>query len=99
MGFIHGDPHPGNLLKVTEGPHAGKLALLDFGLVAEIPLADRCSPLRTLRCFLSQLNITHPNVPLDIDFTRDPGSQLHCAQIKFAMRSAIPRLATSAGRP
>ena len=29
--------HAGNLLKVTEGPDAGKLALLDFGLVAEIP--------------------------------------------------------------
>ena len=42
VGFLHGDPHPGNLLKVTEGPHTGKLALLDFGLVAEIPLADRC---------------------------------------------------------
>jgi hypothetical protein len=41
IGFFHGDPHPGNLLKVTEGPHAGKLALLDFGLVAEIPTADR----------------------------------------------------------
>jgi len=27
--------------QVTEGPHAGKLALLDFGLVAEIPEADR----------------------------------------------------------
>lgn len=41
IGFFHGDPHPGNLLKVTEGPHAGKLALLDFGLVAEIPQEDR----------------------------------------------------------
>ncbi|PNW83358.1 hypothetical protein CHLRE_05g246552v5 [Chlamydomonas reinhardtii] len=41
IGFFHGDPHPGNLLKVTEGPHAGKLALLDFGLVAEIPAEDR----------------------------------------------------------
>ncbi|GLI63329.1 hypothetical protein VaNZ11_006246 [Volvox africanus] len=41
IGFFHGDPHPGNLLKVTEGPHAGKLALLDFGLVAEIPQRDR----------------------------------------------------------
>ena len=40
-GFFHGDPHPGNLLKVTEGEHAGKLALLDFGLVAEIPAKDR----------------------------------------------------------
>lgn len=36
-----GDPHPGNLLRITEGPHAGKLALLDFGLVAEIPANDR----------------------------------------------------------
>ena len=41
IGFMHGDPHPGNLLKVTEGPNAGKLVLLDFGLVAEIPSADR----------------------------------------------------------
>ena len=40
-GFFHGDPHPGNLLLVTEGEHAGKLALLDFGLVAEIPEGDR----------------------------------------------------------
>jgi predicted unusual protein kinase regulating ubiquinone biosynthesis (AarF/ABC1/UbiB family) len=32
----------GNLLKVTEGRHTGKLALLDFGLVAEIPEEDRC---------------------------------------------------------
>jgi aarF domain-containing kinase len=41
IGFFHGDPHPGNLLKVTEGPNAGKLALLDFGLVAQIPSTDR----------------------------------------------------------
>lgn len=27
--------------QVTEGPNAGKLALLDFGLVAEVPRADR----------------------------------------------------------
>ena len=31
----------GNLLKDTEGPNAGKLCLLDFGLVAEVPPADR----------------------------------------------------------
>eukprot|EP00933_Yihiella_yeosuensis_P047587 TRINITY_DN4343_c6_g1_i1.p1 TRINITY_DN4343_c6_g1~~TRINITY_DN4343_c6_g1_i1.p1 ORF type:complete len:874 (-),score=166.46 TRINITY_DN4343_c6_g1_i1:116-2737(-) len=41
MGFFHGDPHPGNLLKITEGPDAGKLCLLDFGLVAEVPKNDR----------------------------------------------------------
>ena len=31
----------GNLLKVTSGPDAGKLCLLDFGLVAEVPEPDR----------------------------------------------------------
>jgi hypothetical protein len=30
-------------MQVTEGPDAGKLALLDFGLVAEIPPADRAA--------------------------------------------------------
>jgi len=29
------------LPQITEGPNAGKLALIDFGLVAEIPRADR----------------------------------------------------------
>ena len=43
VGFFHGDPHPGNLLKITEGEDAGKLALIDFGLVATIPEPDRRS--------------------------------------------------------
>lgn len=41
VGFFHGDPHPGNLLKVVDGPDAGKLCLLDFGLVAQVPLQAR----------------------------------------------------------
>eukprot|EP00913_Durusdinium_trenchii_P006886 g6477.t1 len=41
IGFFHGDPHPGNLLKITEGDDAGKLCLLDFGLVAQVPRKDR----------------------------------------------------------
>lgn len=40
-GFFHGDPHPGNLLLVNSGPDEGKLVLLDFGLVAQIPPTDR----------------------------------------------------------
>jgi predicted unusual protein kinase regulating ubiquinone biosynthesis (AarF/ABC1/UbiB family) len=40
-GFFHGDPHPGNLLYVNSGPDEGKLVLLDFGLVAQIPERDR----------------------------------------------------------
>jgi aarF domain-containing kinase len=41
IGFFHGDPHPGNMLKIVDGPDAGKLCLLDFGLVAEVPRVDR----------------------------------------------------------
>ena len=35
-GRFHADPHPGNLL-VTK---TGRLALIDFGLCAEVPLPD-----------------------------------------------------------
>jgi len=34
--FFHADPHPGNLLVTTDG----KLALIDFGLCAEVPVQD-----------------------------------------------------------
>jgi len=40
-GFFHGDPHPGNLLLINSGPDKGKLVLLDFGLVAEIPSSQQ----------------------------------------------------------
>ena len=30
---------------MTEGPHAGRLALIDFGLVAEVPAPDRSAML------------------------------------------------------
>ena len=32
-------------VQVTEGPHAGRLALIDFGLVAEVPAPDRAAML------------------------------------------------------
>lgn len=32
-------------MQVTEGPHAGRLALIDFGLVAEVPAPDRAAML------------------------------------------------------
>lgn len=42
LGLFHADPHPGNLLKLKEGRADGKvLALLDFGLVAQIKQEDR----------------------------------------------------------
>ena len=36
FGYFHADPHPGNLLVTKDG----KLALIDFGLCAEVPLPD-----------------------------------------------------------
>ena len=44
IGVFHGDPHPGNLLKLTspEDIAAGrKLALIDFGLVAVVRPEDQ----------------------------------------------------------
>ena len=35
-GYFHADPHPGNLLVTQDG----KLALIDFGLCANVPLPD-----------------------------------------------------------
>ena len=36
-GFYHADPHPGNLLRTTEG----KLAYLDFGMMGQMPQVTR----------------------------------------------------------
>merc|ERR1712176_208972 len=35
VGFFHCDPHPGNLMKLDD-PSKGKLALIDFGLMASL---------------------------------------------------------------
>lgn len=39
MGFFHSDPHPGNIMKLTNSTK-GKIALIDFGLVASLQLED-----------------------------------------------------------
>jgi len=36
-GFFHADPHPGNLLVTPQG----QLALIDFGLMADVPIQDK----------------------------------------------------------
>ncbi|GMH41398.1 hypothetical protein BSKO_09308 [Bryopsis sp. KO-2023] len=36
VGFFHCDPHPGNLLKMTD-ESKGQLCIIDFGLVTEVP--------------------------------------------------------------
>lgn len=39
LGFFHADPHPGNLMKLKD-KSKGRLALLDFGLVASLQQSD-----------------------------------------------------------
>lgn len=39
MGFFHSDPHPGNIMKMTNQTK-GKIALIDFGLVASLQMED-----------------------------------------------------------
>ena len=43
-GLFHADPHPGNVFVDTEG----RLALLDFGMVVEVPVATRRTLVRTV---------------------------------------------------
>ena len=40
LGFFHADPHPGNLLRLND-QSKGRLALIDFGLVARLSQDDR----------------------------------------------------------
>ena len=46
VGFLHADPHGGNILKTNETP--ARLAYLDFGIVTEIPLSVRDAILRAV---------------------------------------------------
>ena len=39
VGFFHSDPHPGNIMKMTD-QSKGKIALIDFGLVASLQQQD-----------------------------------------------------------
>ena len=39
VGFFHSDPHPGNIMKMTDTTK-GKIALIDFGLVASLQQED-----------------------------------------------------------
>merc|ERR550532_890633 len=43
-GFFHADPHPGNLLVTTDG----RLALIDFGLMADVPIQDTKTMTKTI---------------------------------------------------
>lgn len=52
-GLFHADPHPGNLLVTKDG----RLALIDFGLVAEVPLQDTATMTRTI------VHLMEGNVP------------------------------------
>lgn len=41
VGFFHADPHPGNMLYMSEPRGPARIALIDFGLVASIEQEDR----------------------------------------------------------
>jgi len=43
-GFFHADPHPGNLLVTQDG----RLALIDFGLMADVPIQDTTTMTMTI---------------------------------------------------
>ena len=61
MGAFHSDPHPGNLLRTPDG----KLCILDWGMVLDVPNDLQLSLLE----FIADLNAeNYEDVPLDLVF-------------------------------
>lgn len=60
-GFLHADPHPGNLIRTPEG----QICILDFGLMTEVGHVcccwDRCS-LRNLVTCCSSETLLHSSI-------------------------------------
>lgn len=50
IGFLHCDPHGGNLIKTKQG----QLAYIDFGLVSEIPESVRYSLIKAILHFINR---------------------------------------------
>ena len=69
-GFIHADPHPGNLFvrKTGPGPRDVELVILDHGIYTELPKDTRWSYTKLWRGVLAQ----------DESLVREASSDLGC---------------------
>ncbi|MFQ5513808.1 MAG: ABC1 kinase family protein [Myxococcota bacterium] len=59
LGFFHADPHPGNLLvlRAHQAPGGFRIALVDFGLVQEVPESFRAALLELLAGVFAQQTV------------------------------------------
>lgn len=60
-GYFHSDPHRGNLLQTPDG----KLAYLDFGMMADVPMIQRYALVGTV------LGLVNKDIPLVISSLKD----------------------------
>jgi aarF domain-containing kinase len=50
-GFLHADPHPGNLIRTPEG----KICVLDFGLVTQVTAEQRIALVEYIAHLVTQV--------------------------------------------
>jgi len=68
-GYMHADPHPGNLL----ASRSGDLVYLDFGSVIEVPHRERLALVRALVNFVNRDGAALARDLIDLDFL-EPGT-------------------------
>ena len=69
-GFVHADPHPGNLMVRPKGNGDCELVLLDHGIYTELPEETRLAYTRLWRGIIGQdpEMIKEASLDLDCDF-------------------------------
>ena len=96
-GTLHCDPHPGNLLRTTDG----KLCILDFGMCLEVPTDLQLSLLEFIANLQAENYEDVPDdlvklsfVPADkIDELRESGLTVALAQtIRIAAKGGGPKV-------
>lgn len=61
-GFVHGDPHSGNIMRVGKGGVGGDLCYLDFGMCVEV---DKQTRIDLIRSITHLVNRNYPELAKD----------------------------------
>lgn len=98
IGLIHGDPHPGNVFAEAvpagpDGPRRIRAALLDWGIVQRLTLAERVGAARWIVASLAQDRVLYLRALEELGFEFDagahPDSQSFNAFLEAAMGSSM----------
>lgn len=94
-GFFHADPHPGNLLVEPDGAGGGRLVLLDFGLMKELPDGFRGDALALMMAVLRRDAEAMAAALATLGFATRDGSRESLVRLAEAGLSLLRELAES----